>query len=77
MTAPESRALTRGKGRGTAGGYNVQTAVDAPHKLLVAGEVTNEPGDRDGLRPLALQAKAGLDGGFDAVADVGSPRAMR
>jgi hypothetical protein len=55
----------------------VQTAVDAPHKLLVAGEVTNEPGDRDGLRPLALQAKAGLDGGFDAVADVGSPRAMR
>jgi transposase len=71
LTDPESRALTRGKGRGTEVCYNVQTAVDAKHKRIVAREVTNEPGDRDGLSPLALQAKDVLACRFDAVADMG------
>ena len=71
LTDPESRAMKRGKGRGTEVCYNVQTAVDAKHKLIVACEVTNDPGDRDWLSPMALQAKEVLDCGFDAVADTG------
>lgn len=71
LTDPESRAMKRGKGRGTEVCYNVQTAVDAKHKLIVACEVTNDPGDRDWLSPMALQAKEVLDCPFDAVADVG------
>lgn len=71
LTAPESRAMQRGKGRGTEGCYNVQTAVDAKHKLLVACEVTNDPGDRDWLSPMALQAQAVFDCGFEAVAETG------
>jgi transposase len=56
LTDPESRAMQRGTGRGTEGCYNVQTAVDAKHKRIVACEVTNDPGDRDWLSPMALQA---------------------
>jgi Transposase DDE domain len=63
--------MKRGKGRGTEVCSNVQTAVDSTHKLIVACEVTNDPGDRDWLSPLALQAKAVLGCCFDAVADVG------
>jgi hypothetical protein len=51
--------------------YNVQTAVDAKHKLIVACEVTNDPTDRDWLSPLAIEAKQVIGGPFDAVADVG------
>jgi transposase len=71
LTDPESRAMKRGKGRGTEVCYNVQTAVDSKHKLIVACEVTNDPGDRDWLSPMALQAKNVLGRCFDAVADVG------
>jgi transposase len=71
LTDPERRAMQRGKGRGTEVCDNVQTAVDATHKLIVACEVTNDPGDRDWLTPMALQAKEVLDSGVDAVADVG------
>jgi hypothetical protein len=52
-------------------GSNVQTAAEAKPKLIGACEVTNEPTDRDGLSPLARDAKAVLGGPFDAVADVG------
>ena len=51
LTDPESRAMKRGKGRGTEVCYNVQTAVDAKHTRIVACEVTNDPGDRDWLQP--------------------------
>jgi transposase len=71
LTDPESRAMKRGKGRGTEVCYNVQTAVDSKHKLIVACEVTNDPGDRDWLSPMALQAKDVLGCRFAAVADVG------
>ena len=71
LTAPESRAMQRGTGRGTEVCYNVPTAVDAKPKLMVACEVTNAPGDRDWPSPMALQAQAGRDCGFDVVAAVG------
>jgi hypothetical protein len=50
--------MKRGKGRGTEVCYNVQTAVDSKHKLIVACEVTNDPGDRDWRSPMALQANS-------------------
>jgi len=70
-TAPESRAMKLGKGRGTEVCDNVQTAVDSQHKLIIANDVTNDTGDRDWLSAMALQAKAVLGGTVDTVADVG------
>ena len=42
-------------------GYNVQTAVDAKHHLIVAHEVTNVGHDRIQLANMAMQAKEALD----------------
>jgi transposase len=71
LTDPESRAMKLGKGRGIEVCYNVQTAVDSKHKLIVANDVTNDTSDRDWLSPMALQAKEVLGSPFEAVADVG------
>jgi hypothetical protein len=71
LTEPESRAMKRGKGRGTEVCDNVQMAVDSKDKRIIANDVTNDPGDRAWLSPRALQAHAVLGGPFDTVADVG------
>ena len=53
-------------------GYNVQTAVDAKHHLIVAHEVTNVGHDRTQLTNMAKQAKEALDtGALSVVADRG------
>ncbi len=60
-------------GKGTAiVGYNVQTAVDAQHHLIVAHDVTNVGHDRDQLSNMAGQAKAvmGVEA-LDVLADRG------
>ncbi len=60
LTDPDARAMaTNGKGTGMVG-YNVQTAVDAEHHLIVAHEVTNVGHDRDQLSSMAAQAKAAM-----------------
>jgi hypothetical protein len=71
LTDPDRRAMQGGHGGGTAVGDHVQTAVDATHTRIVAGDVTNDPTDRDWLSPLAVEAQQVLGGPFDAVADVG------
>jgi transposase len=38
-------------------GYNVQTAVDTKHHLIVAHEVTNVGHDRSHLSSMAKQAR--------------------
>ena len=42
-------------------GYNVQTAVDSKHHMIVAHEVTNAPTDRSQLSSIAGKARAALD----------------
>ena len=57
LTDPDARAMaTNGKGTGMVG-YNVQTAVDAKHHLIIAHEVTNVGHDRTQLANMARQAK--------------------
>jgi transposase len=53
-------------GDGTAPAYNVQTAVDAEHALIVVQKVTRESNDTRSLQPMAEAAKVA----------VGEPRRM-
>lgn len=61
-----------GKGRGTEACCNVRAAVDGEPELIIATGGTSAPGDRDRLRPMALQAKEALGRTLEAVAAVGS-----
>src|SRR5271169_990127 len=57
LTDPDARSMaTSGRGTGIVG-YNLQTAVDAEHHLIVSHEVTNEGHDRTQLAPMALKAQ--------------------
>jgi hypothetical protein len=57
LTDPDARSMaTSGRGTGIVG-YNVQTAVDAKHHLIVAHEVTNVGHDRTQLASMAKQAR--------------------
>ncbi|CAO4141850.1 hypothetical protein LPLAFNJD_LOCUS1041 [Methylorubrum aminovorans] len=57
LTDPDARSTaTSGKGTGMVG-YNVQTAVDAEHHLIVAHAVTNVGSDRAQLAPMGLVAQ--------------------
>jgi transposase len=70
LTDPDARSMkTRGTG---VVGYNVQTAVDARHHLIVAHEVTNAGIDRDLLSGMAKQAREAIGGGdLTVIADRG------
>lgn len=57
LTDPDARSMvTKGRGTGMVG-YNVQTAVETQHHLIVAHEVTNDCSDRSHLVSMANQAR--------------------
>jgi transposase len=58
LTDPDARSMKNREG-GIVG-YNVQTAVDAEHHLIVAHEVINEGVDRDQLSTMAEKAKEAI-----------------
>lgn len=66
----ESRLMRTAHGQAVA--YNVQSAVDAKHGLIVHHEVTREGNDQSSLEPIAKAAQQVLGGGSLAVvADAG------
>lgn len=73
LTDPDARSM-KSRGAGIVG-YNVQTAVDTTHHLIVAHEVTNVGNDRRQLANMAMQAQAVItptdDQPLKAVADEG------
>ena len=72
LTDPDARSMaTSGKSTGIVG-YNVQSAVDTKHHLIVAHETTNIGTDRNQLANMAEQARTemGVDE-IEAVADRG------
>ena len=72
LTDPDSRSMaTSGRGSGMVA-YNVQSAVDIKHHLIVAHEVTNSGSDRSQLSTMAKQAKAAIKTDtLEVVADRG------
>src|SRR3984893_8584306 len=70
LTDPDARLLVK-SGQGVAG-YNVQTAVDDKHKLIVASEVVNDSSDVGQLHAMAKAAKDALEAeALQALADEG------
>jgi transposase len=55
MTDPDARVM-RSRGTGIVG-YNVQTAVESAHHLIVAHTVSNQGNDRDFLTAMGTEAR--------------------
>jgi hypothetical protein len=72
LTDPDARSMaTSGRGSGMVG-YNVQSAVDTKHHLIVAHEVTNVGSDRSQLSRMTERARAAIGSeAIEAVADRG------
>ncbi len=71
MTDPDARSMVTHFGV-TDVCFNVQTAVDSKHKLIVEHEVTNNPTDHAQLAKMALKAKETLQvEGMTVLADMG------
>jgi len=72
LTDPDARSMaTSGRGSGIVG-YNVQSALDTKHHLIVSHEVTNVGSDRAQLSNMAEQARTAIGSEtIEAVADRG------
>ena len=70
---PEPEAAFMKIGRQLTPGYNVQTAVDAKHGLIVAHKVTTDANDQRMLLPMAEAAKqaVGSPASLNVIADGG------
>jgi transposase len=71
LTDEDARSM-HSRSEGYVVAYNVQTAVDAEHKLIVAVDVSNEGNDRNQLYSMAKQSKEllGCDS-LEVLADSG------
>ncbi len=72
LTDPDARSMaTSGRGSGVVG-YNVQTAVETDHHLIIAHDVVQTGNDTSQLAPMADKAKVALETEtLDVVADRG------
>src|SRR5437868_9306127 len=72
LTDPDARSMaTSGRGSGMVG-YNVQSAVDTKHHLIVVHEVTNVGSDRSELSRMSERARVAIGSeAIEAVADRG------
>ena len=71
LTDADSRSMVMHHGS-TEVGYNVQTAVDEKHQLIVEHQVTNDPTDHAHLAEMAVRAKEMLQvEELEVVADMG------
>ena len=70
---PEAHLMRVGHGHAPAPAYNVQTAVDAEHALIVAQQVTTQATDNRSLLPMAQAASqaVGAPDSLHVVADAG------
>jgi transposase len=69
---PEPEAGFMIMGRDTQPAYNLQSAVDAEHSLIIAHDVVLDAADNRSLEPMAIAAKAALEKeSFHVVADAG------
>jgi transposase len=70
---PEAHFMRVGHGHAPAPAYNVQTAVDAEHALIVAQKVTGEATDNRSLLPMAeaAQKAVGDPPSLNVIADAG------
>ncbi len=70
---PEAGFMRMGQGYGSHPAYNVQTAVDAEHALIVTHAVTVEKSDNRSLEPMAMAAQQAVGDplSLHVVADTG------
>ena len=74
LTDPDARLMhqSSAQGGGSVVAYNVQSVVDAKHKLIVAYDVTSDGSDQQQLARMAVQAKQALGvEHLEVVADQG------
>jgi transposase len=60
LTDPDARFMATSKSGSGMVAYNVQTAVDTQHHLIVAHEVTNQSTDRGQLTNMSVQAQQAM-----------------
>ena len=72
LSDPDAKSMTTTPRMPKVIGYNVQTAVEAKHHLIVAHEVTTFGYDRDALSTMAIAARDAMGADeIEAVADKG------
>ena len=72
LTDPDARAMTSQSHSAYVVGYNVQSAVDTEHHLIVAHEVTNVGIDKGQLSSMAEKARDALEAeNIEVLADKG------
>ena len=72
LTDPDARAMATTSKQPRVVGYNVQSAVETKHHLIVAHEVTNHGYDRDALAMMAHAARSAMSSDkIEAIADKG------
>jgi transposase len=85
LTDPQARLMKKSTSKDAIVGYNIQSAVDASHHLIVDIAATTQPNDLGQLNEVAQRAKAALgtaqltvvaDGGYYSTNDIKAAEAQ-